>query len=59
MLETSLMEDLAPELFRTELKADPGAVVSTAIDHERVVGCVVYCSTGIVEPGVIRHIEGT
>ena len=26
---------------------------------ERVVGCVVYCSTEIAEPGVIRHIEGT
>ena len=24
-----------------------------------MVGCVVYCSTEIVEPGVIRHIEGT
>ena len=24
-----------------------------------VIGCVVYCSTEIVEPGVIRHIEGT
>src|SRR4029077_13067412 len=22
-------------------------------------GCVVYCSTEIIEPGVIRHIEGT
>ena len=27
--------------------------------RRRVVGCVVYCSTEIVEPGVIRHIEGT
>ena len=25
----------------------------------RVIGCVIYCSTEIVEPGVIRHIEGT
>jgi 2-dehydropantoate 2-reductase len=38
---------------------DPAGVVSGAIDHERVVGCVVYCSTEIVRPGVIRHIEGT
>ena len=26
---------------------------------EAVIGCVIYCSTEIVEPGVIRHIEGT
>jgi 2-dehydropantoate 2-reductase len=38
---------------------DPGGLISKVIDHERVVGCVVYCSTEIVEPGVIRHIEGT
>jgi 2-dehydropantoate 2-reductase len=38
---------------------DPGGVVSRAIRPEQVVGCVVYCSTEIVEPGVIRHIEGT
>lgn len=38
---------------------DPGGVVSRAIDHERVVGCVVYCSTEILQPGVIRHVEGT
>ena len=24
-----------------------------------VVGCVVYCSTELIAPGVIRHIEGT
>ena len=23
-----------------------------------MIGCVIYCSTEIVEPGVIRHIEG-
>jgi 2-dehydropantoate 2-reductase len=38
---------------------DPGGVIASAIAPERVVGCVVYCSTEIVEPGVIRHIEGT
>jgi 2-dehydropantoate 2-reductase len=38
---------------------DPGGVIGRAIGHERVVGCVVYCSTELVEPGVIRHIEGT
>jgi 2-dehydropantoate 2-reductase len=38
---------------------DPGGAVSAAIAPESVVGCVVYCSTEIVAPGVIRHIEGT
>lgn len=38
---------------------DPGGAVSAAIPPERAIGCVVYCSTEITEPGVIRHIEGT
>jgi 2-dehydropantoate 2-reductase len=38
---------------------DPGGVVSAAIAPERVIGCVIYCSTEISAPGTIRHIEGT
>jgi len=38
---------------------DPGGVIGAAIPPEAVIGCVIYCSTEIVEPGVIRHIEGT
>jgi 2-dehydropantoate 2-reductase len=38
---------------------DPGGTVSAVIPVERAIGCVVYCSTEIVEPGVIRHLEGT
>ena len=38
---------------------DPGGVVSASIVPQSVVGCVVYCATEIVEPGVIRHLEGT
>ncbi len=38
---------------------DPGGVISRSIDPARVIGCVVYPSTIIVEPGVIEHIEGT
>ena len=37
---------------------DPGGVIATAIEPERVIGCVVYPSTVIAEPGVVRHIEG-
>ena len=38
---------------------DPGGVVAGAIPLDRVIGCVIYCSTEIESPGVIRHIEGT
>src|SRR5439155_530814 len=38
---------------------DPGGTISRSIPPEAVVGCVIYSSTEIVEPGVIRHIEGT
>ncbi len=30
-----------------------------AIAPERAIGCVVYCSTELEAPGVVRHIEGT
>ena len=38
---------------------DPGGAIARSIEPERIVGCVVYCSAEIVEPGVIRHVEGT
>jgi 2-dehydropantoate 2-reductase len=38
---------------------DPGGAVSAAIPPERAIGCVVYSSTELEEPGVVRHIEGT
>lgn len=38
---------------------DPGGVINKSIDPARVIGCVVYPSTIIVEPGIIEHIEGT
>lgn len=38
---------------------DPGGKLASAFDPSRVVGCVIYCSTEIESPGVIRHIEGT
>jgi 2-dehydropantoate 2-reductase len=38
---------------------DPGGALAAALPPEAAIGCVVYCSTEIVEPGVIRHIEGT
>jgi 2-dehydropantoate 2-reductase len=38
---------------------DPGGVIGQSIDPARVVGCVVYPSTTLVEPGIVWHIEGT
>jgi len=39
-------------------RVDPGGVISSAIEAHRVVGSIVYFSTEIPSPGVIRHIEG-
>ncbi len=39
-------------------RVDPGGVIAAAIEPERVVGSIVYFSTEIAQPGVIRHIEG-
>jgi 2-dehydropantoate 2-reductase len=44
---------------RTLAAVDPGGAISRALAPEQVVGCVVYCSTEIEAPGVIRHSEGT
>ena len=33
--------------------------VTAAIDPARAIGCVVYCSTELEAPGVVRHGEGT
>ena len=38
---------------------DPGGATSAAIPPERAIGCVVYCSTELEAPGVVRHGEGT
>jgi 2-dehydropantoate 2-reductase len=39
-------------------RVDPGGVIGQTIDPSRVVGSLVYLATEIVEPGVVRHIEG-
>lgn len=38
---------------------DPGGAVTDVLALRRAIGCVVYCSTEIEEPGLIRHLEGT
>jgi 2-dehydropantoate 2-reductase len=38
---------------------DPAGVIANSLNPERAIGCVLYCSTAITEPGVIEHIDGT
>ncbi|GAA1580838.1 MULTISPECIES: 2-dehydropantoate 2-reductase [Kribbella] len=38
---------------------DPDGAVTRVLDLDRAVGCVVYCSTELEAPGVVRHLEGT
>lgn len=43
----------------TQLQSvDPGGVQWQGFGPERVLGCVVYPAAEVIEPGVIRHIEG-
>ncbi len=37
---------------------DPGGAVWQRIGPERAVGCVVYPSCEVVEPGLVRHLSG-
>ncbi|MDE0055169.1 MAG: 2-dehydropantoate 2-reductase [Gammaproteobacteria bacterium] len=37
---------------------DPGGGVWQGIGPERAIGCVVYPSCEVVEPGVVRHLSG-
>ena len=37
---------------------DPGGAQWDGLGPERVLGCVVYPAAEVVEPGVVRHIEG-
>ncbi|MBL3560804.1 2-dehydropantoate 2-reductase [Rhodovulum sulfidophilum] len=37
---------------------DPGNAQWTGFGPDRVLGCVVYPAAEVIEPGVVRHIEG-
>lgn len=37
---------------------DPTGVIGDNIGPERVIGCVVYPASELLEPGIVRHIEG-
>lgn len=37
---------------------DPDGIVEANIEVNRVIGCVVYPAAELIEPGIVRHIEG-
>lgn len=37
---------------------DPNGVLAQKIPPPRVIGCVVYPASGLIAPGLVRHIEG-
>jgi 2-dehydropantoate 2-reductase len=39
-------------------RIDPGGVISSSIEAQRVIGSIIYFSTEIPSPGVVHHIEG-
>jgi 2-dehydropantoate 2-reductase len=52
-------QDFGGELNNLRLeRVDPGGVIAQSIEPRRVVGSLAYFATDIVEPGVIRHVEG-
>jgi 2-dehydropantoate 2-reductase len=40
------------------LSVDPSGAIERRIPAQRVLGCVVYPASELVEPGVVKHIEG-
>lgn len=38
---------------------DPGGVIASSLPSKQVVGSIIYFATDVVEPGVIRHTEGS
>ena len=37
---------------------DPGGVIAQHLEVDRVIGSIIYPAAEIVEPGLIRHVEG-
>ncbi len=52
------MQNGVPWWYTPLERVDPGGVIATVIEARRVVGSLVYFSTEVTEPGVVRHIEG-
>jgi 2-dehydropantoate 2-reductase len=47
--------DLAGTIVRS---VDPGGRLAAKIPPERIIGCVVYPTSELVAPGIVRHVEG-
>ncbi|HVR30643.1 MAG TPA: 2-dehydropantoate 2-reductase [Thermoanaerobaculia bacterium] len=43
---------------RRLVTADPQGAIEAHVEGRRIVGCVAYPAVDLVEPGVIRHVEG-
>jgi 2-dehydropantoate 2-reductase len=52
------MQNGVPWWYAPLERVDPGGVINAAIEPRRVVGSIVYYSTEVIEPGVVRHIAG-
>jgi len=37
---------------------DPTGVIEANVDNDRIIGCVAYPASIIVEPGIVQHVEG-
>lgn len=52
-------QKLEGELAGTPLeRIDPGGVIARSIEADRVIGSIIYFSTEISQPGVVKHIDG-
>lgn len=52
-------EGFGGRLEGTRLESvDPGGIIAKSINQSRVVGCIVYPSARLSEPGVVEHLEG-
>jgi 2-dehydropantoate 2-reductase len=51
-----LLQGRSPPL-RLE-SVDPHGIITASIPAQVVAGCIVYPATSLVEPGVVRHVEG-
>ncbi len=47
-----------PHAGRRLDSVDPGGQIWSAVGPERAIGCVVYPACEIVQPGIVRHLEG-
>jgi ketopantoate reductase len=43
---------------RTLTSLDPDGILALAVDAKRIIGSVAYPAAALVEPGMVRHIEG-